>query len=75
MRTVLVDAAVWYWGTLTGRRRRCPHARQRCIHGDEIIAAGYRRARCLDCWALLRPLPKLCSADGITGHPHLSVDR
>jgi hypothetical protein len=33
--------------------RRCPHLFQRGIYGDEIIAAGYKRARCLDCGRLL----------------------
>lgn len=44
------------------RARRCRHTRQRCIHGDEINAAGGRRARCLDCWALLGDLPADCCA-------------
>lgn len=37
---------------------RCPHLNQRGIYGDEIIAAGYNRARCLDCGKLLPDLPK-----------------
>ena len=37
--------------------RRCPHEDQRGIYGDEIIAAGWKRARCLDCGRLLPDLP------------------
>lgn len=37
--------------------RRCQHERQRGIYGDEIIAAGWHRARCLDCGKLLDRLP------------------
>lgn len=35
------------------KRLRCPHSNLRGIYGDEIIMAGYRRLRCLDCRAYL----------------------
>jgi hypothetical protein len=40
---------------------RCSHTSLRCIHGDEIIAAGYRRARCVDCGKLFDDLPAVCT--------------
>jgi hypothetical protein len=39
---------------MTWRQRcACPHSRLRGIYGDEIIAAGFKRLRCLDCGRLL----------------------
>jgi hypothetical protein len=35
------------------QRRACPHSRLRGIYGDEIITAGFKRLRCLDCGRLL----------------------
>ena len=51
--------------------KRCPHARLRCTHGDEIIARGFARAVCRDCGRALKrePLPVMCF---YTGEPHLS---
>lgn len=36
----------------------CQHKNQRCIHGDEIIQVGFKRARCLDCGQYLTKLPE-----------------
>ncbi len=47
----------WLPGWFVDPRRRCPHETQRGIYGDEIIFAGYRRSRCLDCGRLLPDLP------------------
>jgi hypothetical protein len=47
-------------------RPYCPHVRVRCVHGDEILATGGRRVRCLDCGrALDEPLPALCTTTGL----------
>lgn len=35
------------------KRAACPHSNLRGIHGDEIIAAGFKRLHCLDCGRLL----------------------
>ncbi len=51
--------------------RRCSHINVRCIHGDEIIAVGYRRSQCFDCDRFLKPLPGLCS---VTGELHPSAE-
>jgi hypothetical protein len=48
-------------------RRSCGHDNVRCIHGDEIIAVGYKRGHCLDCGKWFVALPVLCS---VTGKPH-----
>lgn len=60
-----------WWRVL--ERHRCPHPRQRCIHGDEIMAAGYKRAQCLCCGKFLAALPVICSVTGEThyGKPRL----
>lgn len=50
---------------------KCKHLRVRCIHGDEIILAGYRRSRCLDCPSLFDSLPTYCS---VTGEKHPSYE-
>lgn len=47
----------WIPGYIVDPLRRCPHERQMGIYGDEIILAGYNRARCLDCGRLLPDLP------------------
>lgn len=49
---------VWLPGFLVDPFRRCPHDCQRAIYGDEIIDAGFRRSRCLDCGRLLQDLPR-----------------
>jgi hypothetical protein len=51
-------------------RWRCTHPRRRCIHGDEIIAVGFRRSQCLRCGRLLPDLLPACS---VTGQPHASA--
>jgi hypothetical protein len=52
-------------------RRRCPHRRVRCVHGDEINARRGRRRACQDCGSSLEgPLPEPCT---VTGRPHLSA--
>lgn len=50
----------WFWlpGFVVDPRRRCPHDCQQALYGDEIIDAGFRRSRCLDCGRLLRSLPR-----------------
>lgn len=51
--------------------RVCEHDVIRCIHGDEIIACGFRRRLCMTCGRALRgPLPRLC---WFSGTPHASV--
>ena len=56
----------WWLRTL-----RCGHPQVRCIHGDEIIARGYRRRACVRCGRALRgALPRICS---VTGKPHPST--
>ena len=52
-------------------RRKCQHPsdQQQCIHGDEIIAAGYNRACCRRCGRLVPDLPVMCAA---AGEPHTS---
>lgn len=53
------------------KKVKCQHPNIRCVHGDEIIACGYRRARCLDCGRYLKgDLPEHC---WYTGRPHLSA--
>lgn len=53
----------WNW-------RRCPHDIVRCVHGNEIIARGYRRQVCVKCGRALKgPLPEFCT---VTGHRHSS---
>jgi hypothetical protein len=47
---------------------RCKHKRVRCIHGDEIILAGWRRSQCLDCLQTFDNLPEICSNTGVQ-HP------
>ena len=51
----------WLWipGVIVDPLRKCPHERQSGIYGDEIIAANFRRARCLDCGRLLKDLPTI----------------
>lgn len=44
---------------------KCKHKNVRCIHGDEIILAGYRRSRCEDCPAIFDSLPEICSTTGL----------
>lgn len=48
-------------------RPKCEHLNQRCIHGDEIIFSGYKRAQCLNCKKFLPTLPTVCS---VTGYRH-----
>jgi hypothetical protein len=60
--------AWWQWR----KRRACPHPRRRCIHGDEIIAAGYKRSRCMRCGKLFDDLPAICS---VTGETHYGKPR
>ncbi|URQ04741.1 hypothetical protein SEA_EMMA1919_150 [Streptomyces phage Emma1919] len=31
------------------KKKDCPHMHIRNIHGDEIIAAGWKRSQCMDC--------------------------
>ncbi|QIQ63008.1 hypothetical protein SEA_MOAB_144 [Streptomyces phage Moab] len=31
------------------KKKDCPHMHIRNIYGDEIIAAGFKRSRCMDC--------------------------
>lgn len=51
--------------------RRCPHDRVRCVHGDEIIRADWRRVACLDCGKYLKgELPIVCY---FTGQVHQSI--
>lgn len=52
---------------------RCQHPERRCIHGDEIIAAGGHRSRCLYCGKTLRELPLVCTDSGMvhTSRQHL----
>lgn len=52
-RRATLIPGIWLPAILADPFRRCPHERQKRIYGDEIIAAGYRRARCLDCGRLL----------------------
>jgi hypothetical protein len=40
---------------------KCKHRNLRCIHGDEIIMAGWKRASCWDCPKLFDTLPEYCS--------------
>lgn len=54
-------------GFWRGLFRQCPHDRQRCLHGDAILAFKGKRARCLDCGRALPDLPPVCS---VTGQPH-----
>lgn len=42
----------WLPGWLVDPRRRCTHPVVRRLHGDEIMAARYRRNRCLTCGRL-----------------------
>ena len=43
-------------------RFRCGHKRVRCVHGDVIVMANYRRRACLDCGRYLKgPLPDYCN--------------
>lgn len=52
------------------RQLFCRHINTRCIHGDEIVTAGGRRVRCLDCGKpIARPLPIKCH---YTGEVHRS---
>lgn len=48
---------IWLPGWIVDPFKRCPHLQQRGIYGDEIIQAGFKRARCLDCGRLLNELP------------------
>jgi hypothetical protein len=48
---------VWLPGWVADPLRHCQHEHQRGIYGDEIIAANWHRARCLDCGRLLKRLP------------------
>jgi hypothetical protein len=44
---------------------RCKHLNVRCVHGEEILATGARRA-CTDCHRYLRgPLPEVCTFTGL----------
>ncbi|GAB3125844.1 hypothetical protein HNR05_000969 [Leifsonia psychrotolerans] len=48
----------------------CKHRHVRCVHGDEIIARGFRRVACLDCDGSLEgPLPQFCYVTG-EYHPY-----
>ncbi len=43
----------------------CKHDEVRCVHGDEIIARGFRRVACLVCGRSLdRDLPVMCWFSG-----------
>lgn len=49
----------------------CEHDEVRCVHGDEIIARGFRRVACLVCGrSLNEPLPRLC---WFTGEQHVDA--
>jgi hypothetical protein len=43
----------------------CKHTSIECIHGDEIILAGWRRSRCRNCHATFDSLPEICSVTGV----------
>lgn len=45
-------------------QEKCSHDRQRCIHGDEIIAVGFKRGVCLDCGKFQDELPAICFQTG-----------
>ncbi|QED11496.1 hypothetical protein PP914_gp005 [Arthrobacter phage Qui] len=49
--------------------RKCNHPVVHCIHGDEIILAGYRRSACTTCPAIFDSLPETCT---VTGEKHWS---
>lgn len=51
--------------------RVCAHDTVRCIHGDEIIARGFRRRLCMTCGRALKgDLPRIC---WFTRTPHPSI--
>ena len=56
-----------FLGKVLWFQEKCEHARQRCIHGDEIIAVGFKRGVCLDCGKLQDKLPNPCF---VTGKDH-----
>ena len=56
-RRATLIPGIWLPGFLIDPLRRCRHEHQRGIYGDEIIDAGWKRARCLDCGRLLSNLP------------------
>jgi hypothetical protein len=47
------------------RKPPCLHLNRRCIHGDEIIHVGNKRAQCLNCGKFLDDLPMFCSISGL----------
>jgi hypothetical protein len=61
----MIDYLKWLFN------RKCKHERVRCIHGDEILLAGWKRATCLDCPAVFDSLPEYCS---FTLEPH-AIDK
>lgn len=61
----IVAMARWWWLLW---RHRCAHEHVRCVHGDEIVALGWRRRVCVDCGKpFAGPLPRVC---WYTGRPH-----
>lgn len=53
----LLGKVMWF-------QEKCKHPRQRCIHGDEIIAVGFKRGVCLDCGQFQDKLPDPCFVSG-----------
>ena len=52
---------------------RCGHQHVRCVHGDEIVHANYRRRACKDCGRYLKgPLPEMCA---VALQPHSEEGR
>ena len=47
---------VWLPGWMVDPFHHCTHTLRRNIYGDEILAAGGNRSRCLDCGRLLPDL-------------------
>jgi hypothetical protein len=56
-RRATLIPSMWMPALIADPLRRCQHPAQLPIYGDEIIAAGWRRARCLICGRLLPNLP------------------
>lgn len=48
---------IWLPAWMVDPRRKCTHSEQYAIYGDEINAAGGKRARCLICSRLMPNLP------------------
>jgi hypothetical protein len=65
-----IKHSVAYLKWLTNRK--CKHPKIRCIHGDEIILAGFNRSACTTCSALFDSLPEICS---VTGEKHPSFKK